>query len=48
MELLYIWVGLVPLISCNTDWGRGYSNVSSVMIEAGVGMWLFLNVPLLP
>lgn len=47
MEILYIWVGLITLItSYNRNWGRGPSSVSSVMMEAGVGMWLFLDISL--
>lgn len=47
MDVLYLWVGLVPLMtSCNTDWGRGHPNINSIMIQAGVGMWLLINVPL--
>lgn len=31
------------------DWlGREYSNAGSVLIEAGLGIWLFLNVPFVP
>lgn len=32
------------MTSCNTNWGRGLSNVSSMMTEAGIGMWLFLDI----
>lgn len=47
--IIYIRVGFVTLTtSCNTDWRGEHPNVSTVMTEAGVGMWLFLNVPLVP
>lgn len=51
MGEFYIWVALVPLMtSCNADWGRGHSDVSNDMTEAGVGMCMFLNqwFPLVP